>query len=218
MAAPGSYSVFIGSLGWFYNFPTMKAARTFVAGHEGRRYDIHKGSKLVESGKVHPPTPGTSGRVWLVRNPSRRNPRRPPGYGTIKGAQRQWARQTASHVGGKRSKSRGTHKYFREGFAAADRSEQEAMRKKRQGNPNPKRTLVGHIKPKTGTGRRIAVYEQTSGQLMAGGERYADMRDLLNHIDLRWHFVASNPLPVGRYVTVRAKRLTNGRVELRGIR
>lgn len=27
-----------------------------------------------------------------------------------------------------------------------------------------------------------------------------------------------NPLPVGRYVTVRAKRLPNGRIELRGIR
>lgn len=288
MAPQGSYSVFIGNLGWFYGFPTITAARTFVAGHEGRRYDIHKGSKLVESGKVHAGVAG--GPPWLVRNPIGRNPRRPPGYGTIKGAERQWKRQTDSHVAGKRSKSRGTHKYYREGFAAADRQEQEAMRKKRGANPYslysddgfirggiPTLSKAKEIAKKLAIDQNVYVYEAPGPEALystptklkatykmkypksrnpateygvvihgnaalskAGFPSLAAARKYLGHLmsrgvlrgrsmeilkidnvrmtSTRVAEKAYNPLPVGKYVTVKAKRLPNGRVELRGIR
>ncbi len=260
MSKQGQYSVFIGNRGWAYGFTSLAASRTFVAGHVGYRYDIHKGAKLVESGKVHPPTTGTGGRVWLVRNPSRR-----PMRGAFAGAARKWKTKTSSFVAGKRSKSRETHRHFREGYDAAEQ--------KRAGNP----AAVGYVQPKPGkaTGRRIAVYQKADGRLVAGGELYDNLRDLLDHIDNRWQYVAKNPavysvysddgllkegfktlddartfakrmaidqntyvyrnedrlttykmkfpksrnpLPVGKMVTVKAKRLPGGRIELRGIR
>lgn len=66
-AAQGKYSVFVGNQGWVYGFHGLKQARDYVRGFPGKRYDIHKGPKLVESGKVHAGKPGTT--PWLVQNP-----------------------------------------------------------------------------------------------------------------------------------------------------
>lgn len=49
---PDEYSVFIGNVGWKYDFATLKAARDYAAAHPGRRFDIHKGAKTVETGKT----------------------------------------------------------------------------------------------------------------------------------------------------------------------
>ncbi len=170
--------------------------------------------------------PGTSGDAYLENvpraNPAKRimgysNPRRPPGYGSIKGAERQWKRQTASHVAGKRSKSRGTHKYFREGFAAADRQEQEAIRKKREGNPRRKTRGACVF---CGKGMHVPAGEERACKRCAKrfDRQQAEQYHAAKARGAGPNWPAANPLPVGKYVTVKAKRLPNGRVELRGIR
>jgi hypothetical protein len=252
MSTIGEYSVFIGNSGWTYGFTSLKAARTFVAGHEGKRYDIHKGAKLVESGKVHPPTPGSGGKVWLVQNP-RGNPRSPkyayvlrhPGNwqdGTFKllyadqakqanreakteGENRVWVRQTTSNPakkGGAKVKIFG--KTFRVGSKAHAIAEQqkkhfEDLQRSETGYKNPALYSVYSDDGLLKEGFKTLGDARAFAKRMAIDQNTYVYRNEDRLTTYKMKFPKSrNPLPAGRWVKVKARRLRNGRVELRGTR
>ncbi len=217
MSTIGQYSVFIGNSGWTYGFSSLNAARTFVAKHEGKRYDIHKGAKLVESGKVHPATPGTGGRVWLVKNPSHRRSKNPTGI---------YPYSVHTAMG---------REYFRDMQAANRAAQVEADR---MGKPVARRDLSGGqslFYPKRNPNPALYSVYSDDGLVKEGFKTLADARAFAKRMAIdqntyvyrnedrlttyKMKFPKSrNPFPVGRYVTVKARRLPNGKIELRGAR